>query len=84
MDYFKLIKQINPGKTAIIEDGKPYTYGNLVEMAVIKATEIKNCCDNMNNFIKERSLRKDENLPLTARIFYTIIALAQGICHQIA
>ncbi len=59
MDYFKLIKQINPGKTAIIEDGKPYTYGNLVEMAVIKATEIKKNSINLNKqvyIIKEKSI----------------------------
>ena len=33
--------------------------------------------------LKCGSTRKVEKYPLTARIFYTIIALAQGICHQI-
>ena len=59
MDYFNLIKSVNPGKTAIIEDGKPYTYGSLVEMAIIKAAEIKKNHINLSKrvyIIKEESI----------------------------
>lgn len=37
MDYFKLFKNVNPCKTAIIEDGNVYTYGQVSDMALALA-----------------------------------------------
>ncbi|MCX4325879.1 MAG: AMP-binding protein [Lachnospiraceae bacterium] len=34
MDYFELVKNVNPCKTAIIEDGNVYTYGQVSDMAL--------------------------------------------------
>lgn len=63
MDYFKLIKQADPGKTAIIEDGIPYTYSWLAEMAAIKAAQInKNVAQNNNNPSKQVYIIKENRI----------------------
>lgn len=59
MDYFELIKKASPGKIAIIEDGIPYTYGELAEMAFIKAADIKKSSSNLSKqvyIIKEKGI----------------------------
>ena len=39
MNFFEMMKQNEPGKTALIEDGIPYTYGELVELAVQRSQD---------------------------------------------
>lgn len=79
MDYFKLIKQASPGKTAIIEDGIPYTYGNLAEMAAIEAADIKKNISNLSKqvyIIKEKSILRQLVLFLACNSVGIIPAVA--------
>ncbi len=40
MNYYKLIKRADPAKTAIIEDGNVYTYGELSCLVSVMAEKI--------------------------------------------
>ena len=40
MDYYRLVKRADPAKTAIIEDGNAYTYGEISGLASVMAEQI--------------------------------------------